>query len=154
MEKALRAQLPTGKFENVAPTRSRAMAAVKGKGNKTTERRLRLAMVRAGIRGWTLHYSDIPGRPDFFFRGARIAVFVDGCFWHGCQTCGHIPKKNNAFWLKKIERNRDRDRDVTRTLLSQGISVMRFWEHSLQEDLGGCLAALKKTLSASEQKLA
>ena len=98
MEKALRRKLPGGRFENVSPVRSRAMAAVRGKGNITTERRLRLALVRAGIRGWQLHPKGLSGRPDFLFPEAKLAVFADGCFWHGCRKCGHVPSKHSDFF--------------------------------------------------------
>ncbi len=106
MEKALRRKLPGGRFENVSPVRSRAMAAVSGKGNITTERRLRLALVRAGIRGWQLHPKGLSGRPDFLFPEAKFAVFADGCFWHGWRKCGHVPSKHSDFWRAKIKRTR------------------------------------------------
>lgn len=143
MEKALRAQLSGGTFADVSPVRSRAMSAVKGKGNKTTERRLRLGMVRAGIRGWQMHRKDVPGRPDFFFAHQAVAVFVDGCFWHGCPECGHIPRTNSAFWAAKIERNRSRDAETKARLSMQGILVLRFWEHQLRDNLAGCLSLLE-----------
>ncbi len=115
------------------------MAAVKGKGNKTTERSLRLALVRAGIRGWTMHPPDISGKPDFYFAVNRLAVFVDGCFWHGCGKCGHIPKTNSQFWRAKIERNRQRDIATSRRLKAIGIRVQRVWEHDLQHSLARCV---------------
>ena len=84
MEKILRRELPGGQFRDVTPARSRAMAAVRGKGNISTEQRLRLALVRAGVSGWTLHTKSIVGCPDFYFAKQRLAIFTDGCFWHGC----------------------------------------------------------------------
>ncbi|MCX7428967.1 MAG: very short patch repair endonuclease [Planctomycetia bacterium] len=131
--------LPRGKFENVTPARSRMMSAIKGRGNRTTEQRLRLAFVRAGIRGWRVHASDLPGRPDFFFFRSRVAVFVDGCFWHGCACCGHTPKTNPRFWAAKIEGNRQRDRKVARHLNCLKIKVIRFWEHQLTQNLTVCI---------------
>ena len=130
----------------VSPQRSRAMGAIKGKGNKTTERRLRFGIVRAGIRGWRLHARWIVGNPDFFFAHHAVAVFVDGCFWHGCQKCGHVPRTNNAFWSVKIERNRVRDAETTVNLAARGITVLRFWEHELQTDMPGCLGRLREAL--------
>ncbi|MHB8974086.1 MAG: PDDEXK family nuclease [Pirellulaceae bacterium] len=85
------------------------MRAVRGRGNKSTETRLRLALVRAGISGWRLHAKEVHGKPDFFFPAASLAVFVDGCFWHGCPRCGHIPKAHALFWRTKIDRNKHRD---------------------------------------------
>lgn len=116
------------------------MAAVRGKGNKTTELRLQMAMVRAGIGGWSSQRTDLPGKPDFYFPSAKLAVFVDGCFWHGCTKCGHIPRNNGAFWKAKIERNRTRHRKVGRLLNKRGIQTMRFWEHQLRQHLDRCVS--------------
>ena len=107
MERTLRKHLPGGVFDGVSPARSRAMAAVRGRGNKTTERGLRLGLVRGGVRGWKLRPKGLRGNPDFLFPEARVAIFVDGCFWHGCPDCGHVPRTNRAFWAAKIERNRE-----------------------------------------------
>src|SRR5688500_15793960 len=97
MEKLLRETLPGGQFLNVPKVRSRAMSAIRGKNNRSTEIKFRMALVRAGISGWSIH-ENLPGRPDVYFSGARVAVFLDGCFWHGCARCGHIPKTNSLFW--------------------------------------------------------
>ncbi len=70
-------------------------------------------------------------RPDFVFRAQRVAVFVDGCFWHGCPTHGTRPRQNRKFWDEKIARNRQRDRLVTRQLRKQGWTVLRLWECAL-----------------------
>jgi DNA mismatch endonuclease (patch repair protein) len=101
--------------------------------------------VRAGVSGWTGHPVEIYGKPDFYFRTARLAVFVDGCFWHGCKKCGHVPKTNQAFWAAKIERNQRRHRQVGKALAGQKIKVLRFWEHELEEDLQSCVSLIFKT---------
>ena len=132
MEKLLRATLPEGRFSNVPKVRSLAMAAVKGKHNRTTEIQFRMALVRAGITGWVTH-SELPGKPDVYFSKARIAIFLDGCFWHGCGRCGHVPKTNSLFWATKIGRNQTRDRKNSRLLRREGIHVIRAWEHTLSE---------------------
>jgi len=106
------------------------MAAIRGKSNKSTEVLLRMALVRAGIRGWTLHPA-ITGKPDFYFPKERIAMFVDGCFWHGCPWCGHIPSTRRLFWRAKIDRNKWRDRRNVRILRECGVRSLRVWEHSL-----------------------
>jgi G:T-mismatch repair DNA endonuclease (very short patch repair protein) len=72
------------------------------------------------------------------------AVFVDGCFWHGCRRCGHAPRTNAAFWEAKIERNRDRDLLTTRRLRRKGLRVLRFWEHELHDDLERCISLIAK----------
>lgn len=110
------------------------MAAIRGKHTKSTEVVLRMALVRAKISGWRLHASDLPGKPDFYFAKSKVAIFVDGCFWHGCHYCGHIPKTRRSFWQLKIMRNKQRDRATSRKLRAQGLVVMRFWEHSLASE--------------------
>src|SRR5688500_8391319 len=105
MEAALKKFLVGGKFHNVSVARSRSMAAVKGRNNRSTELTLRMALVRAGVGGWRTHTAVLPGKPDVFFPAANVAVFLDGCFWHGCLRCGHVPKTNSLFWREKIGRN-------------------------------------------------
>jgi DNA mismatch endonuclease (patch repair protein) len=123
--------------------RSEVMSRIRGSGNKDTELRL-IALMRAhGITGWRrgalLQWKVESGklkanfrvRPDFVFRSKRLAVFVDGCFWHGCPKHGTKPRSHAAFWRKKIAANQARDRLVTRTLRAQGWRVLRVWEHEL-----------------------
>lgn len=125
-------KLVDGKFQGPTAVNSARMRAVKAKGNKSTEARLRSMLVRAGIRGWKLHLGNIVGKPDFYFPERKVAVFVDGCFWHGCPRCGHVPKANHPYWKAKIERNVQRDRANNARLNELGISVLRFWEHELR----------------------
>lgn len=132
MERRLRLKLPQGKFLNVSASRSRMMSAIRGKNTRSTERTLRLALVRAGIRGWRLHAIDIIGKPDVYFPKLKLAVFVDGCFWHGCARCGHIPRTRTSFWAAKILRNTQRDRATVHALKATRINVIRVWEHSLK----------------------
>jgi len=112
--------------------RSAQMARVRAKRNRSTEMRVAAHLIRRGISGWTRHAADIPGRPDFCFANARVAIFVDGCFWHGCKRCGrNVPHASRTFWIEKIDSNRRRDRRVGRLLRSRGYSVIRIWEHAL-----------------------
>ena len=125
--------------------RSRIMARNRSHGTKATERRLRALLVRHGIRGWKLGLrSAITGRPDFIFSRARLAVFVDGCFWHGCRRCRTIPVSNRPFWAAKIAGNRKRDRQVTRRLRKEGWKVLRVWEHELRTDQGRVLQEIMR----------
>ena len=114
-----------------AEIRSRVMARVRSQRNRSTEWRLRSALARAGLRGWILNARDVPGRPDFVFPVQRLAVFVDGCFWHGCPACKRTPTSNLEYWRRKIERNRTRDRTVSHRLKRDGWRVLRIWEHQL-----------------------
>lgn len=136
MERILRYKLKDGCFQDVNQTTSRIMSSIRGKRNRTTEVVLQLALVRNKIRGWRLHPEYIFGRPDFYFPRQKVAVFVDGCFWHGCPRCGHIPKTRSEFWHAKINRNRQRDRRTKRVLSQSGITVIRVWEHQLKSPHG------------------
>jgi len=112
------------------------MSAIRGKNARSTERVLRLALMRAGITGWRLHANELKGNPDIYFPKEKIAIFVDGCFWHFCPKCGHIPSTRRTFWRAKIERNRARDRRVKAALEKLGIRTVRVWEHELKHNSG------------------
>lgn len=146
MEKALQDRLPGGRFTAVSSKRSRIMKAIRATGNASTEVRFRFALVRAGVSGWRLHAIELPGRPDIIFPEKRVTVFLDGCFWHGCPACGHIPKSNTLFWTAKIDSTKQRDYRNTRRLSGLGYQVLRFWEHELKNDLGACVERLLKRL--------
>ncbi len=111
--------------------RSQIMASIRSAGNRTTEQALASAFRRFGVKGWRRHV-DLPGKPDFAFRKQRLAVFVDGCFWHNCPRHGHMPRSNTSYWCKKLARNQERDRKVKRELTKRGWRVLRIWEHSVK----------------------
>lgn len=111
--------------------RSDVMSRIRAAGNKDTEIRLIQVFRTSGITGWR-RGSKLPGKPDFVFPKLKTAVFVDGCFWHGCPRHFIKPKGNAAFWRKKIQTNRARDRKVNRTLRSMGWKVVRVWQHELK----------------------
>ena len=117
-------------------TRSRVMARIKGKGTGP-ELRLAALLSEAGL-AWEGHARDLPGRPDFVFRDRRVAVFVDGDFWHGWR----FPlwkKKLAPYWRNKIETNRRRDLRNFRKLRRTGWLVLRIWEHEVERDAGRCV---------------
>jgi DNA mismatch endonuclease (patch repair protein) len=111
--------------------RSQVMAAIRSRGNKATELKLAAILRAAGITGWRRH-QPLPGHPDFVFLRPRIAIFVDGCFWHGCRWHCRMPKSRGAYWNPKIERNKARDKAVRRQLRQRGWRTLRIWEHSLR----------------------
>lgn len=111
-------------------TRSRIMSQVKSEGNRSTELRMIRVLRQAGVTGWRRRLS-VYGRPDFVFLRARVAVFVDGCFWHGCSRHCRMPHSKRAYWRAKIERNKARDREARLFLRKTGWFVVRFWEHDL-----------------------
>ncbi len=112
--------------------RSAIMSRVKNRGNLATEVRLVRLLRAYGIKGWRRHLP-ITGQPDFAFPHARLAVFVDGCFWHGCPEHGSIPVQNRTFWMQKLARNKQRDGEVRRNLKRAGWEVLRIWQHELKE---------------------
>jgi DNA mismatch endonuclease (patch repair protein) len=111
--------------------RSQVMAAIRSTGNKETEMKFASILRAADITGWRRHLA-LPGRPDFVFQRERIAVFVDGCFWHGCPKHGRKPGSNANYWLPKLARNRERDKAITTALRKAGWTVLRFWDHQLK----------------------
>jgi DNA mismatch endonuclease (patch repair protein) len=111
-------------------TRSELMSHIRSRGNKKTELALIKIFRAHKITGWRRN-QNIFGKPDFLFPKSKLAVFVDGCFWHGCRKCYCAPKSNRAFWRQKVDRNRKRDVKVNRTLKKLGWGVLRVWEHEL-----------------------
>lgn len=112
--------------------RSEVMSRIKGKENKDTELALIKILRKNHITGWR-RKQDVLGKPDFVFPTHKVALFVDGCFWHMCPRHFNMPKNNRAFWGKKLNGNRDRDRYVTRNLQKMGWRVIRIWEHELSK---------------------
>ena len=112
--------------------RSKIMAAVKSINNKSTE----LAMVdifrREKLSGWR-RKSNLPGKPDFVFNAKKIALFVDGCQWHGCKKHYRLPKTNSNYWKVKIKKNVARDERVKKSLKVNGWKVFRIWEHEIRK---------------------
>ncbi len=106
--------------------RSRIMASVKSAGG-TAEKALAASLREAGLTGYRRQWP-VAGKPDFAWPGLKVAVFVDGCFWHGCPRCDRPSKTNVKFWRRKVEDNRRRDARVTRWLRRRGWSVVRVWE--------------------------
>lgn len=111
--------------------RSQVMAAIRSHGNKGTELKLVSILRNFGITGWR-RQQPLPGRPDFVFRRERLAIFIDGCFWHGCRWHCRMPKSRLEFWIPKILRNKRRDTEVNKLLKANGWQVHRIWEHSLK----------------------
>src|SRR5258707_566508 len=129
--------------------RSEIMRGIKPWGNRSTELKLASAFRKARILGWRRH-ARLPGRPDFSFRMARVAVFVDGDFWHGNPRTFKLPLTNAAFWEKKIRYNRAKDRRVARELRSLGWTVIRIWESALKRRSESCVARVVRALGKAQ----
>lgn len=131
--------------------RSRCMSAIKSRGNKDTELKLMSIFREHRITGWR-RGQKLPGKPDFVFRKQRVAVFVDGCFWHGCPQHGRMPESNVGYWAVKLTRNKQRDAAVTLQLRRLGWKVVRVWEHDLANTTR-IAARIKKMIQTSSEIL-
>lgn len=123
--------------------RSHLMGLIRGR-DTTPEMRLRKALWIAGLR-YRLK-NKLPGKPDIVFPSSKVAVFVDGCFWHGCPVHGRVPKSNQAFWLNKFTHNIARDIAAEAALAALGWLPLRFWEHEIDKDLVGCAFKVLKAV--------
>lgn len=131
-----------------------AAASKIGKGNRRTdtkpERRIRSALHARGLRfrkDFLLRCEAVKVRPDIVFTRARVVVFVDGCFWHGCPEHQQVPKRNRDYWVPKFRKNAERDRRVDAALTSEGWHVIRTWEHeAAQEAADRIEAAVRRRL--------
>lgn len=128
--------------------RSEVMGRIRGRGNRDTEMAFIKLLKAAGITGWRRHRAisldprlgvrarrsgrSRQVKPDFVFFASKLAVFIDGCFWHGCPRHATAPKANAEFWASKLDGNKARDRYVNRTLRRRGWRVVRIWEHDLR----------------------
>lgn len=120
--------------DNLKPEdRRKTMRAVKGKGT-TLERRLFAMLVGMGLKGWRKNADDIIGKPDVVFNNEQVAIFVDGCFWHGCHHCQRKlrPETNHEYWERKISCNIERAKSNSQKLLENRWIVIRIWEHEFK----------------------
>jgi DNA mismatch endonuclease (patch repair protein) len=155
--------------------RSQVMSRIRSRGNAATELALARLLRKNGITGWRKHIQIVTAslntssglrppsphpmrrrnrgegvkvRPDFVFRKERLAVFVDGCFWHGCPRHATRPRGNAAFWREKFARNKDRDKLVNRALRRAGWRVIRIWECALRRgSIKLVLRRIRRTLA-------
>jgi DNA mismatch endonuclease (patch repair protein) len=126
--------------------RSRIMSAVKRR-DTNPEVELRKALYAEGVRGWRCDYKRAPGRPDIAWPARRIAVFVDGAFWHG-HPSRHKPGRSGEYWDKKIQANVARDRRVDSELEEEGWRVLRIWDFEIKKDLDGVVTRVAETLDS------
>lgn len=126
--------------------RSRVMARVKDRDTKP-ELRLRRALYASGVRGWRCHRKNVPGKPDIAFGRSKLAVFVDGAFWHG-HPSKYWPGRTSEYWDRKIARNKARDQRVDRELQSKGWRVLRLWDFEVERDPQGSAERVLTALRA------
>lgn len=132
------------------------MSRIRSKDTKP-ELALRRALWDIGVRGWRCHPRLVPGKPDIAFTRWRVAVFVDGCFWHG-HADYFTPGKSGAYWDAKIARTQERDRLANEALATSGWAVIRLWDFDVEGDLAACVervvAALEAARASSEPAIA
>jgi len=119
------------------------MSKIKSKNTKP-EILLRKLLWANGLR-YRIHYK-LSGSPDIVFVSNRLAVFVDGCFWHKCPKCYVEPKSNTAFWKEKARKNRERDKRNERALKKSGWGVLRVWEHEIKKNPSKTVQKITKKL--------
>lgn len=122
--------------------RSWLMSRIGGK-NTLPEIQLRKALFAAGLRGWRLHAGELPGKPDIVFRRKRIALFVDGAFWHG-HPSKFRPGRLSSWWEEKILTNKRRDRRVDRQLKVMGWKVVRVWDVDIRRNASGAALVVRR----------
>lgn len=121
------------------------------RANTQPEVALRSSLHRSGMRfrkDLSVSVAGARVRPDIVFPRARLAVFVDGCFWHGCPQHGHVPRRNLEYWTPKLQRNRMRDSRTSELLRDAGWTVMRFWEH---DDIGLATLTIAQVLGEKSE---
>ena len=127
------------------------MQAVKSKGTKL-EKRLFAMLAGTGISGWKKNVKNIAGKPDVAFLNQKIAIFVDGCFWHGCPHCRRkLPETNHEYWERKIKRNVELAESYNEQLSRDGWIVIRIWEHEIT-DTAKLKSRLKELKSGNIEK--
>lgn len=113
------------------------MSRIKNK-DTSLELRFRKMLCDKGLKGYKVNYS-LPGKPDIIFTRFKLAIFVDGCFWHKCPKCFKYPQSNKKFWKDKILKNKRRDKIVNNELSKLGYQVLRFWQHEIKENPDICV---------------
>jgi DNA mismatch endonuclease, patch repair protein len=114
------------------------------------EMRLRRELHRRGLR-YRVNHPSLPGRPDIAFTKVRLAVFVDGCFWHMCPQHSTMPKNNAEWWAQKLQRNVARDREKDAQLMGLGWSVLHAWEHENPEAVADTIEGLVRDVRDNER---
>lgn len=144
-----------------AAKRSAVMRSIRSTRNLSTENKLASALRKAHVAGWRRHHRIVPRaaalkantarpvRPDFVFPAAKLAVFLDGCFWHCCPLHSTVPKGNRVWWKKKLAANTERDARNTFQLRRCGWRVLRIWEHDLRRNPSRCVALVQRALGST-----
>ena len=127
---------------------SKVMSANKAKNTKP-EIVLRKVLWNSDVRGYRLNWKKAPGRPDIAFPGKKVAIFINGCYWHRCPKCDlPLPKSNTQFWKDKFDKNIARDKKKNEELVDLGWNVLVFWECDIKSNIIDCFKDIKRMLNA------
>jgi DNA mismatch endonuclease (patch repair protein) len=133
-------------------TTSLTMSAIKDKNTKP-EVILRKALWHSGVKGYRIHWKKAPGKPDIAFPGRKVAVFVNGCFWHRCPHCNpSFPKSNVDFWKNKFESNIERDKKKERELNDKGWDVLTIWECQIKNQVETAVEKVRDLVKSKDLK--
>lgn len=122
---------------------SRIMSSIKAKNTKP-ELALRKALWADGIRGYRIHWKKVQGKPDIAFVKKKVAVFINGCYWHRCPFCDpSSPKTHTEFWENKFRANVERDAVKTQALINNGWKVITLWECQMKGNLSQCVTKIR-----------
>jgi DNA mismatch endonuclease, patch repair protein len=137
--------------DNLSPEdRRKTMQAVKGRGTRL-ERQLFSMLAGMRVKGWRKNDISLSGKPDVAFPVEKVAIFIDGCFWHGCPVCKRkLPTTNYEYWFKKINRNIELAKENNKKLADEGWTVIRIWEHEVQDI--NSMQKIKSTIKTALQK--
>ena len=142
---------PGGELDPFPPEERRRVMQAVGRYDTEPEMRLRRALWSAGLR-YRLRRRIAGTRPDLCFVGAKVAVFVDGCFWHGCPDHYSAPAHNSSFWNEKLRKNQARDRRDDRRLEMEGWRVLRYWECEVRQEATRIVAEVRQRMMGPGQK--
>lgn len=125
------------------------MQAIHSK-NTSIEIKTGKALWNRGIR-FRRNVSSLYGKPDFAIKKYKVVLFIDGCFWHGCEYHGNMPKSNKEYWSKKLSRNKERDIEVTNHYISEGWNILRIWEHELKYNFEETITKIVSFINEAKQ---
>lgn len=130
--------------------KNKTMQAVRSKNTKL-ELAVTKELWKRGIR-FRKNVSGLFGKPDIAIKKHKIVIFIDSCFWHGCELHCRLPKKNEEFWINKIERNKQRDKEVTNYYVNNGWNILRIWEHELNENFNEVINTIERFIETNKKR--
>lgn len=131
--------------------RHKVMSKIKHSGTMP-EKKLRRLFLSFKTKS-EFNTKDVLGKPDIIIRNKKLAIFIDGCFWHGCKICRSVPKTNHDFWKRKITYNKKRRELVKKTLQKEGWVVLEFWEHEVNNSIDKVESKIIRTLNRRQNRL-